>query len=208
MAVALREGPGSSLIFVTSNFVSGVKYSKYTSVFRPVTQNSQCSDMIVTAVRPLSPIPSPQSSTTFFEPHLTCLAINEPIHQPPSNEHDDRRQRNNKNQFPCLFLKKTCIRQLRLIRAKSSTFLATIVAMESSPGRPAIQGNTSYFRPLPSSPNAINTITVDSSAMDIEHHSPTLPTTLLAFLSQLLFFRRLLLSTASRRYSPSICLHS
>jgi hypothetical protein len=73
-------------------------------------------------------------------------------------------------------------------------------------GRPAIQG-TRYFRPLPSSPNAINTITVDSSAMDIEHHSPTLPTTLLAFLSQLFFFRRLLLSTASRRYS-SICLHS
>ena len=49
--------------------------------------------------------------------------------------------------------------------------------MESSPGDPPTQGDTSHFPPLPSSPNENNTIRVDSTAMDIESNSPTLPVT-------------------------------
>jgi hypothetical protein len=60
-----------------------------------------------------------------------------------------------------------------------------MAAMESSPGHPPSQGDTSQFPLLPSSPNATNTIIVDSSAMDTEPNSPTLPVTPSAQLLQL-----------------------
>lgn len=49
--------------------------------------------------------------------------------------------------------------------------------MESSPGDPPTQGDTSHFPPLSSSPNDNNTIRVDSTAMEMELNSPNLPVT-------------------------------
>jgi len=49
--------------------------------------------------------------------------------------------------------------------------------MASSPGLTTPQGDTFQHHLLPSSSNVNNTITVDSSAMDIEPQSPIFPTT-------------------------------